>query len=149
MQLLGDTTPLCEDTTGYVCVSADTQSQHTDPWCAVTTTPCAQGCNPATGQCITGAPASGDLCAGSLSPCLDTTRVRSGQTTTLYWDIQNATSCTVAGNGQSWNGVSQTSGVTTSAITQSTRYTLTCLSTDTSTFTDSVIINIVPAFREI
>jgi hypothetical protein len=157
VQLNSTVTPLCSDTEGYLCINSNTESQYTNMWCEVTTTPCTDGCNPTTGQCIVGAPASGDLCVGSLATCPDTTRVRSGQTATLYWDIQNASSCTVegtngdggTGGGAEWNTVSQTAGVITSAITGSTRYTLTCISTDTSSFSDSVIINIVPVFREI
>jgi hypothetical protein len=84
-------------------------------------------------------------------------RVRSGNTATLYWDIQNATSCTVEGTnddggvgaGEEWETVSQTSGVATNAITAPVSYTLSCTSTDGSPFTDSVIINLVPSFREI
>ena len=163
-QLQGSLTPLCAVEEGYECTDASgvsgsgtTHSTHTNSWCEQTTTLCDDGCNVATGQCITGAPASGDLCVGALSPCTESGRVRSVQTTTLFWDIQNATSCTVSGTngdggsgaGPAWNTVSQTTGVTTGPITKSTRYTLTCLSTDTSTFTDSVIINIVPIFREI
>ena len=150
LQLQGSLTPLCAGTAGYICTDP-THSQYTDAWC-VADAPvfCQYGCSSSTGQCITTPPPSGCLSVNTLSPCTDRGRVRSGTTATLYWDIQNAASCSIAGNGQSWPNVAIPSGSqVTSAITKSTSYKITCTALDSSTFTDSVIINITPVFREI
>jgi hypothetical protein len=52
------------------------------------------------------------------------TTIDSGKTSTLSWDVQNATSCTASGG---WTGSQQVKdSFTTPVLTSSTTYTLTC-----------------------
>lgn len=80
--------------------------------------------------------------------------VRYEETTQLYWNVDNATSCTVSGdNGDSWAGVSSgTSGATTSSILKQTTYTLYCEAlpdATPATITETAVVNIIPIFEEV
>ncbi|QQG38123.1 MAG: hypothetical protein HYS26_01035 [Candidatus Kaiserbacteria bacterium] len=80
--------------------------------------------------------------------------VRSGDTTRVYWNVENADNCTVTGsNGDSWSGnFSGTSGQATSPILQSTTYTLQCTAPDGSvpaSLSEDVNVIIVPVFCEV
>lgn len=70
--------------------------------------------------------------------------------TKLFWDVANVSSCSVSGNdGENWTGsTSGGSGVTTLPIAQQTVFTLTCVGVDSSTATESVVVNIAPVFNE-
>ncbi len=75
--------------------------------------------------------------------------VRSGDTTKLYWNIENAASCSVTGNGQSWNtAASGVSGKTTAPITKVTTYTLQCTGLSGSSLTEYATVRVVPGWRE-
>lgn len=79
--------------------------------------------------------------------------VRMGDTTKLYWNIENVvdSSCSVTGsNGDAWTELafSGTSGKTTSQIMSRTVFTLTCTGVDNSTFTETATVNIIPVFQE-
>ena len=81
------------------------------------------------------------------------TLVRQGDPTWLYWNVNNARSCTVSGtNSDSWSGRSSgASGKTTSSIQGQTTYTLHCTSLPGATppsITESQVVNVVPVFRE-
>lgn len=76
-----------------------------------------------------------------------------GATAKVYWNVSNATSCTVTGtNGDHWTGASSgTSGTTTSAITQQTIFTLDCqaiLGAIPASVTETATVNIIPVFLE-
>jgi hypothetical protein len=79
--------------------------------------------------------------------------VKSGDTTTLYWDVNNAqpNSCTVSGSdGETFSGASSgPSGVKTSPITQSTTFTLTCTGLNNVKYSQTVKVSLLPTFREI
>ncbi len=75
--------------------------------------------------------------------------VRSGDTTKLYWNIENAASCSVSGNGQSWNtSASGVGGKTTAPITKVTTYTLQCTGLSGSSLTEYATVRVVPGWRE-
>ncbi|OGG53424.1 hypothetical protein A3H16_03355 [Candidatus Kaiserbacteria bacterium RIFCSPLOWO2_12_FULL_53_8] len=82
--------------------------------------------------------------------------VQKGLSTTLFWNIDNVTSCTVTGDdgenfpaGCSENTCSAgAGGVPTAAINQQTTFTLVCTGVDGSTLNESVIVNVVPVFQE-
>ena len=79
--------------------------------------------------------------------------LQSGGTTWVYWNVNNATSCTVTGsNGDSWTGLSSgVSGLQTSPITGQTTYTLRCdalLGAIPPTITEVDTVNLVPIYRE-
>lgn len=80
--------------------------------------------------------------------------VARGASTRLYWNVTNASSCTVAGdNGDSWvEDFSGTTGKQSGSITAQTRYTLRCSAlpgATPSTITESVVVNILPVFQEL
>jgi hypothetical protein len=143
----GNITPPC--TSGYSCPDSNT-SRSTNPWCVVVNTPCTYGCSGSSGQCNP-AP-SGTLSLSGTSGTLKSISVRKGQTTTVYWNMSNVTSCSLRGtNGDSWSGLALPSGhVTTSAIQQKTVYTLSCYALNgTTLYTDTTIVNLIPAIQEI
>lgn len=82
------------------------------------------------------------------------TLVRAGDSTKLYWHYTNVTRCTVTGtNGDSFTATyAGASGRTSGPINTRTTFTLNCTaipSATPSTVTESVIINVAPAFIEI
>ena len=79
--------------------------------------------------------------------------VRTGDTTNLYWNAQEAASCSLSGtNGDSWTGTSSGSGGrTSSAITAQTMYTLICEALPgvlPAEVTQTQTVNIIPVFEE-
>jgi len=79
--------------------------------------------------------------------------IRSGNFVSVYWNVENATSCTVTGsNGDSWSGVfSGSYGTTSSALTEQAEYTLDCDALPDATptsITETAIVNIIPIFEE-
>lgn len=78
--------------------------------------------------------------------------VAQGDTTQLYWDVDNADTCVISGdNGDMWTTSSSgIGGVETGAITKDTRYTLVCtgLLEGVDDLTDSVRVRIVPQWEE-
>ncbi len=79
--------------------------------------------------------------------------VRVGDTTKIYWNIENVvdSSCSVEGtNGDSWSGsaFSGTAGKTTNQIMSHTVFTLMCTGVDSSTFTETATVSIIPVFQE-
>lgn len=80
--------------------------------------------------------------------------VSSGETTQIYWNVDNVTSCAVSGtNGDSWSGLSSgADGKTSSAILGQTTYTLTCNAypgVTPATVSESKAVNIIPIFQEL
>ena len=129
-------------------------SMHLDSLCNVTVnqSPCASGytCVVATGLCTPPPSASGSI---TVSPKL----VVSGDTATVTWSSQDATSCTVTGsNGDgtgsnstgTWNTL--TGSRTTSAVSRGVTYTLTCTnSIGTVTVVGSASVAVVPRWKEL
>lgn len=79
--------------------------------------------------------------------------VRSGDSTRVYWQVENAVSCTVTGtNGDRWDGLfSGAQGRVTGAISQQVVYTLTCEGyegTSPSSVIENAVVNIVPFYTE-
>lgn len=76
--------------------------------------------------------------------------VRSGAVTYVYWNLTNVSSCAVTGsNGNSWTGsFSGTAGKTSLPIVQRTTFTLSCTGLDSSTVTESQVVNVIPVFQE-
>ncbi|MBI5456736.1 hypothetical protein HY969_03255 [Candidatus Kaiserbacteria bacterium] len=83
----------------------------------------------------------------SASPRL----VRSGATTQVSWSTDDASSCTVTGNGDTWTGT--TGSQTSSPITELTTYTIHCDDGDPDStqddFTDRVIVVRLPGWLEL
>ena len=129
----------------YTCTDTQT-SQHTDQWCAVTTTTCGAGqaCSATTGQCVS-APAP----AGAIT--FSSTRVTSGETVQISWTSTDTLSCTLSGsNGNSWNGGSTGGPVTSTPITGAVTYTLRCTDLAGNQRTiDVETIRITPTVQEI
>lgn len=75
--------------------------------------------------------------------------VHVGETTKLYWNVTNVSSCLITGNGDTWTDTfSGASGKTTNPINSQTIYTLSCTGLDSSTFIETATINIIPVFQE-
>ncbi|MBI4094116.1 hypothetical protein HY417_04080 [Candidatus Kaiserbacteria bacterium] len=95
------------------------------------------------GACLPPPPPEGNITA---TPSL----VHAEETSQVSWTTQYTTSCTVSENNpeinDAWTGVSGTR--TSSPLTLQTIYTLRCTGVDSSIFTDSVTVNIVPIFEE-
>lgn len=87
------------------------------------------------------------------------TIVSSGDTVKIYWNIDNVTSCTVTGNGDSWTGASSVlapcmhdgNACVSSPIVGQTTYTLSCAAyagATPPTFNETKTVNIAPIFEE-
>ncbi len=81
----------------------------------------------------------------------DPSRVREGNTTTLYWkDILNATACSLSGGGLTFKNLGLSGNKATNAITGTTAFTLTCINgkggPETSVTTQ---VTLIPSFQEI
>src|SRR3989344_1194756 len=79
--------------------------------------------------------------------------VRKGQTTRVYWDSRNVSSCSVSGtNGDSWGTkISGLSGKETLPITEQTIYTLSCTPLTTAShpsITATKTVKVIPVFEE-
>lgn len=88
--------------------------------------------------------------------------VRYGDTTKVYWNISNVSSCTVTGDnnppdtwtvagtsGNDWTSASGSEGNTSKAITGPTTYTLICTPFEGESFaSETQTVNLVPVFRE-
>ena len=79
--------------------------------------------------------------------------VRKGQTTRVYWDSRNVSSCSVSGtNGDSWGTkFSGLSGKETLPITEQTIYTLSCTALPNASppsITATKKVNVIPVFEE-
>jgi hypothetical protein len=80
--------------------------------------------------------------------------VRLGDTTQLYWNVENVSNCTVtSNNGDALSGASSgASGTTTKPLVAQTTYTLFCNAlpkVTPATITESIIVNIAPVFQEL
>jgi hypothetical protein len=142
-------------TPAYAC-SGDT-IEYTDSSCIVTDVTTCQApafCSAGSPQCLypsmtftsftdsNGQERSGNL---QVAPTL----VPRNTTTTVYWNVQNAQSCTVTGNGNSWSGTSSgASGEVSNPIAAQLTYTLTCIDDQGSTTTESASVNVVPIYQE-
>ena len=72
-----------------------------------------------------------------------------GTPTTLYWNLDNVSSCTVSGNGATYTGASSgVDGQLTGTITQQTTFSLSCTGLDGSAVSESIVVNILPVFQE-
>lgn len=80
--------------------------------------------------------------------------LRGGDSTRLYWQASNISSCSVSGtNGDAWaGGFSGPTGRITSAINGETTFTLSCTALPGATppsVTETQIVSVAPVFREI
>ena len=76
--------------------------------------------------------------------------VRKGASTKLFWNVDNAESCTVTSPHDSFTGAtSGSSGQTSSPINQQTTFTLDCTGLDGTTIHETATAGVVPVFQEI
>ena len=82
----------------------------------------------------------------SVTISADPNRVRSGDTSTISWTLNNVNNCSITKNGTTWKSDVSSSGgsVPQEIITAQTTYTITCPSTSP----ESVTVNILPVFQE-
>lgn len=88
---------------------------------------------------------------GSAGFYADPSRVREGETTTLHWDVTNATVCTLTGGGLSLLNLGIVGEAPTQEINQKTEYDLSCqngidggpITTQTAT------VSLIPSYKEI
>lgn len=105
------------------------------------------------GACVIPPPPTGTLNGDGGALQVRPQIVAPGNKARVYWSVENvvASSCSVVGsNGDRWDDLttSGSSGKQTSAITRQTIYTLTCTGIDSSTFTATSTVNILPIFQE-
>ena len=154
---------VCTSAMMYTCVGSDNNTirrTDLDAYCKTTLTDIATCVSPE--FCSVGAPVclynnpitfvpdgSGSDLTGHLQvrPAL----VRKGNSTKLYWNVDNVESCTVVGtNGQHWSGASSgSSGQVTSGINQQTIFTLSCEGGGSASISESQAVNIAPIFLEV
>lgn len=141
--------PSC--TPAYTC-SGQT-IQYTNTSCNVSNiTTCVSPafCSTGVAYCLNNAPTFNP--SGSHSGHLEAhpTLLSKGNSSTLFWNISNVSSCTVTGSdGEQWNSTSSGSnGTSTTPIQQQTIFTLNCLGLDSSTIVETQSVNIVPTYWE-
>ncbi len=131
----------CAQTAGDFCDGAAWKHRH--PNCTVTTIidDCGpSGCSGATNQCVSTPPPAA-VSGLRATPQL----VSPGGTSVITWNIQNAISCTVTGNGNSWTGTTGTQ--TTNPINSVATYTLNCTGVG-GNLTQTAIIKFAPKWQE-
>lgn len=117
---------------------------------SVTTCVAPAYCSPGSSICLypppTPNPGPGTTGNLQVKPSL----VARGATAKLYWNLTNVTDCSVTGtNGQSWTGASSTAaGRTTAPIQGRVDFTLTCTALDSSPYTESATVSMLPVFEE-
>ena len=76
--------------------------------------------------------------------------VRSGNTTKVNWSASNVSSCNVsAPNGDTWTGLQSILGGNISKpVTAETTYTLSCITPDGTTLTQTATVRTIPSWRE-
>ena len=76
--------------------------------------------------------------------------VRKGGATKVFWNVDNAESCTVTSANDSWTADSSgSSGQTSNPIYQQTVFTLSCTGLDGSSIDETATVGVVPVFQEI
>lgn len=78
--------------------------------------------------------------------------VAKGGSTRVFWDVENAASCTVAGDtgNDSWSDTfSGDAGKESAPIESRTTYTLSCTGLDGKSINESAIVNLIPVFHEL
>jgi hypothetical protein len=116
--------------------------------CTGATQTCTNGCTPPTG-CTPGPSYSGCISINSAtcSPAQKGVLIRKGSTASIYWNVTNATSCSVTGNdGEQWTGLPSIGTKMTAALNAATIFTISC---DGGAFADHATVNMVPVYKEI
>ena len=153
-------------TPSVTCLNANTVKSVSSN-CAVQTTACPTYWSCSAGGCVQ-PPSPSIKSFGARSPTgqqftssghleAHPTLVRSGNTTNLYWNVENVTSCTVtSANGDSWSCGGSTcssgpDGATTRPLPNETTYTLSCTGlagAAQASLSESVKVNVVPTYQE-
>lgn len=79
-------------------------------------------------------------------------RVKSGNTSTLHWNVTNATGCAITGGGLSLAGLGTTGQHSTNSIREQTTFTLTCENgavQGAPSNQANTTVNIIPTYKEI
>ncbi|OGC84400.1 hypothetical protein A3F55_00270 [Candidatus Adlerbacteria bacterium RIFCSPHIGHO2_12_FULL_53_18] len=82
----------------------------------------------------------------------DPDRVRSGNTTRLYWEVSNATVCSLTGGGLNLLSLLDEGAQETNDITAATTFTLTCSNgsaVDSPKASQQTNVTLIPSFQEI
>lgn len=137
----------CAATAGNFC---DANAwKYRAPDCTVTTIieDCGpSGCSAVTRQCVVIPPPTSRLVPSTVILRAAPRVVRKGLTSVVSWDVKDATSCTISGNGNTWNVM--TGSFTTNPINNAVKYTLNCSGVG-GTLVGSVIIRNPAKFQEI
>lgn len=103
------------------------------------------GSGGASAPCLTNITVITPGCSISANP----DRVATGQTTQLTWDAQNVNSCTIKNSAGTVLSRSCSGGpLTTPAITGQEIYSITCTAAAGPAIVDSVIVNVLPLFKQ-
>ena len=154
----------CTPSTTYTCdgsstiVSTTVTAQCTT---SVTRTTCAPNppyfCSAGSSSCLTVGPSFGPNGELRVSPSL----VPSGAFTRVFWNVSNVSTCTVTGDNplqdtwtvvgnvvNNWISTAGAEGMTSSPIVARTTFSLSCIGLDSSTISDTAVVNILPVFEE-
>lgn len=150
----------CQATQGYQCVSGN--SVHTLADCSQTTDVCSSHgsgyfCATDNNLCTAPPPPSAGTNSDGSSGILRAvpSLVKTGATTKLKWKVDNATSCTVTGNGDTFTGISSESSscthtgimCVTSPVSQRVTYVLHCTGVSGS-YDGTADVTIIPKWQE-
>lgn len=143
----------CTSSSVYTCSPQNVVRTDTNSACVVTVTNPHQTCtSPAfcssgSAVCLYPSPSFGANGHLRASPSI----IIPGNGTKLFWSITNVANCSVTGtNGNSFSGASSPSGgQVTSNLFEQTTFTLSCTGLDNSAISESVTVNLVPAFQEL
>lgn len=132
----------------YAC--SENSVTYTDAACSISTVATCTApsfCSPGTPSCVNPPPVITENL--EARPGI----VQKGGTTKVYWDVENAESCTVTGtNGDSWTASSSgVNGQSSGVIESTTIYTLSCVAlegAEPETITDTVTVVNTPIFQE-
>lgn len=135
---------LCATTAGYYC--SGNSWMYRSPSCATTTiiADCGvSGCSSVTNRCVATPPPHSLLASGAIISARPNI-VPAGGTTVIIWNVADASSCSITGNGHSWAALS---GSATETITESVRYAIACTGAG-GTLAGSVSVKILPTWQE-
>ena len=109
--------------------------------CTITDTNCTYGC--VSGGCAAPPPPTADF---DIQPLII---YRTGSVR-IDWTAYFATSCSITGtNGDNFPSLSTSGTQPSGSIIERTKFTLTCIGIDpTTSYTESIMVNIIPYFRE-
>lgn len=107
-------------------------------------------CSPGVPVCLTPSPADTSFNGHTGHLEAKPSLIAKGGTSKLYWDVANVTNCTVNGSdGEIFYGAfSGNNGTTTRALMSATTFTLNCTALDSTHYSETASVTLLPVFQE-